>query len=201
MTLAATIRSMQDLMRGDPGVDGDAQRLGQLTWMLFLKIVDDRSGARGTDWPIPKKLRWRSWATRPQRAADLLKFVNQELFPGLRGAKSALSPELGALTRAVFSDTQNYMKSGSLLQRVVAKVNEFDFASSDDRHTVGDIYEQLLRDLQSAGNAGEFYTPRAITQFMVDATAPRITETVLDPACGTGGFLVSVLHHLRAGGR
>ena len=197
MTLRATIRSIQDLMRGDPGVDGDAQRLGQLTWMLFLKIVDDNCTVRSSDCPIPKRLRWHSWTVAPRRASELLAFVNQDLFPGLRKLKSRTAPELSTLIRSVFSDTHNYMKSASLLQRVVVRLNELDFRSANDRHTVGDIYEHLLRDLQSAGNAGEFYTPRAITQFMVDATTPGATETVLDPACGTGGFLVSVIHHLR----
>jgi len=201
---SATIKSIQDIMRKDVGVDGDAQRIGQLTWMLFLKIFDDRE----LEWelaevkyrsPIPEKLRWRNWAANPEGLTgdELLEFVNNELFRTLKNVAPDKSPRHKVI-HDTFEDAYQYMKSGTLLRQVVNKINEsLDFNRSEDRHVFGDLYEQILKDLQSAGNAGEYYTPRAVTQFMVDMVNPRLGETVLDPACGTGGFLTCAIEHLR----
>ncbi len=129
----------------------------------------------------------------------LLDFVNNDLFPTLKSLEVTNCPgDASAVVRGVFEDAYNYMKSGTLLRQVINKINEIDFNRSTDRHLFGDIYEQLLKDLQSAGNAGEFYTPRAVTQFMVEMVDPQLGEEVLDPACGTGGFLVCAIEHLRA---
>ena len=201
---SATIKSIQDIMRKDVGVDGDAQRIGQLTWMLFLKIFDDRE----QEWelaenkyrsPIPEKLRWRNWAadSEGQTGDELLDFVNNDLFRTLKNVSPDSSPRHKVI-HDTFEDAYQYMKSGTLLRQVINKLNEsLDFNRSEDRHVFGDLYEQILKDLQSAGNAGEYYTPRAVTQFMVDMVNPRLGETVLDPACGTGGFLTCTIEHLR----
>ena len=203
MSLSASIKSIQDIMRKDVGVDGDAQRLSQLAWMLFLKIFDaqetelemTRDDYRS---PFPQKLRWRNWAAEAEGITGdaLMKFINDDLFPGLKELKGATLRH--QLIRATFEDAYNYMKSGTLLRQVINKLNEgIDFNKSQDRHLFGDIYEQLLRDLQNAGNAGEYYTPRAVTQFMVERTNPRLGELIFDPACGTGGFLTCALDHIR----
>lgn len=204
MLNSATIKSIQDIMRKDTGVDGDAQRIGQLTWLLFLKIYDDRE----QEWelaekryrsPIPEKLRWRNWAADAEGLTgdDLLDFVNDELFRTLKNLPSVASPRHKVIHDA-FEDAYQYMKSGTLLRQVINKLNEnLDFNNSEHRHVFGDLYEQILKDLQSAGNAGEYYTPRAVTQFMVDMVGPKLGETVLDPACGTGGFLTCAIEHLR----
>ncbi len=204
MLNSATIKSIQDIMRKDAGVDGDAQRLGQLTWLLFLKIFDDRE----VEWeltiddyrsPIPEDLRWGTWASDPEGITgdSLLEFVNNKLFPGLKGLSPSASPRHQVI-HDVFEDAFQYMKNGTLLRQVINKINEsLDFNRSEDRHVFGDLYEQILKDLQSAGNAGEFYTPRAVTQFMVDMINPQLGEVVLDPACGTGGFLTCSIEHLR----
>jgi type I restriction enzyme M protein len=206
MSLGTTIKAIQDIMRKDVGVDGDAQRIGQLGWLLFLKILDDRDQERALfderyASPIPERLRWSSWAADDEGLTGdaLLDFVNGDLFPTLKTLP--LSRRLGDVSpvvRGVFEDAYNYMKSGTLLRQVINRVNDIDFNRSSDRHQFGDLYEQILRDLQSAGNAGEYYTPRAVTQFMTEMTAPRLGETVLDPACGTGGFLVNALEYVRA---
>ena len=204
MLNSATIKSIQDIMRKDVGVDGDAQRIGQLTWLLFLKIFDDRE----QEWelsedryrsPIPEKLRWRSWAADAEgfTGDELLEFVNGNLFKTLKMLPADASPRHKVI-RDTFEDAYQYMKSGTLLRQVINKINEsLDFNRSEDRHVFGDLYEQILRDLQSAGNAGEYYTPRAVTQFMVDMVNPQLGEKVLDPACGTGGFLTCTIEHLR----
>lgn len=205
MNLSTTIKSIQDIMRKDVGVDGDAQRLGQLGWLLFLKIFDAREEEReliedAYRSPIPERLRWRNWAADPEGMTgdELLAFVNDELFPKLKELPVSGDPDdPAAVVRGVFEDAYNYMKSGTLLRQVINKLEEIDFHSAKDRHVFGDIYEQLLRDLQSAGNAGEYYTPRAVTQFMVEMVDPRLGETVLDPACGTGGFLTCAIEHIR----
>ncbi|MEN9933984.1 MAG: hypothetical protein RLZZ387_563 [Chloroflexota bacterium] len=205
MSISTTIKTIQDIMRKDTGVDGDAQRISQLVWMIFLKIFDDREQEYellGDDYrsPIPERLRWRTWATNDEGITGeaLLTFVNNDLFPTLK--ELTLDPQRdrrGLIVREVFQDAYNYMKNGTLMRQVVNKINEIDFNRSEDRHLFGDIYEQLLRDLQNAGNAGEYYTPRAVTQFMVDMVDPHLGESVLDPACGTGGFLVCTIEHLR----
>ena len=204
--VSGVIKSIQDLMRKDVGVDGDAQRISQLVWMFFLKIYDDRETELELvedDYksPIPKHLRWRNWAADKEGMTgdELADFVNMQLFPTLKEKLKAtgVNAERVKVIRSVFEDAYNYMKSGTLMRQVINKINEIDFNSSADRQTFGNIYEQILKDLQSAGNAGEFYTPRAVTEFMVDRLAPQLKESVLDPACGTGGFLSNVIDYKR----
>jgi len=204
--VSGVIKSIQDIMRKDVGVDGDAQRISQLVWMFFLKIFDDREAELelledNYQSPLPENLRWRSWATDPEgmTGEDLSDFVNLQLFPALK-EKLSLIGETGkraAVIRDIFEDAYNYMKSGTLMRQVINKICEIDFNAQKDRHTFGAIYEQILRDLQSAGNAGEFYTPRAVTEFIVNRVDPKLDEKVLDPACGTGGFLTCTIDHKR----
>lgn len=205
MSLSATIKTIQDIMRKDVGVDGDAQRISQLGWMLFLKIFDDRESEYSLmddnyRSPIPSRLRWRNWAADPEGITgdELLEFVNNDLFKELKKLSVGRSDARAAIIRDVFEDAYNYMKSGTLLRQVVNKINEsINFNKAKDRHLFGEIYEQILKDLQSAGNAGEYYTPRAVTQFMVDMTDPQLSEKILDPACGTGGFLTCTIENIR----
>ncbi len=206
MSISNTVKSIQDIMRKDAGVDGDAQRIAQLGWMLFMKIYDDREQEYelfedGYKSAIPNKLRWRNWATDPEGITgdELLDFVNNEIFGKLKNLSFAPGADpRGFVVREVFTDAYNYMKSGTLIRQVINKLNEIDFNSSKDRHMFGDIYETILKDLQSAGNAGEFYTPRAVTQFIVDMVDPKLGETVLDPACGTGGFITCAIENIRS---
>jgi type I restriction enzyme M protein len=204
MAISTTIKSIQDIMRKDAGIDGDAQRIGQLVWMLFLKIFDDRE----EEWellddayesPIPEELRWRNWARDPEGTTgdELKRFVDDELFPGLQSLEARGEDYRPLVIRNVFEDAYNYMKSGQLIRQVINKLEEIDFTSSEDRNALGDVYEQILKDLQSAGNAGEFYTPRAVTEFMVNRIDPQLGEQVMDPACGTGGFLTAAIEHKR----
>lgn len=192
-------------MRKDAGVDGDAQRLGQLSWLLFLKIFDTQEEELELEQddyqlPIPKRYLWRTWAANSEGITgdELLEFVNDDLFPTL---KSMITPidknPRGFVVKQAFSDAYNYMKNGTLLRQVINKLNEIDFSSSSERHLFGDIYEQILRDLQNAGNAGEFYTPRAVTRFMVNRIDPKLGESIMDPACGTGGFLACAFDHVK----
>lgn len=205
MSITAVIKSVQDIMRQDAGVDGDAQRISQLVWMIFLKVFD----AKEEEWElmnddytsiIPEGLRWRDWALDDEGITgdELLDFVNNKLFIELKEIElDENSDPKVFLVRSVFEDSYNYMKSGTLMRQVINKLNEIDFTSQKDRHTFNDIYESILKDLQSAGNSGEYYTPRAVTQFMVDMVNPQLGEKVLDFACGTGGFLVCSLEHLK----
>jgi len=203
--VSGVIKSIQDLMRKDVGVDGDAQRISQLVWMFFLKIYDDREKELelledNYKSPIPKHLRWRNWAEDKEGITgdELSDFVNMQLFPTLKDKlRGGVHAERVKVIRSVFEDAYNYMKSGTLTRQVINKINEIDFNSSADRQTFGNIYEQILKDLQNAGNAGEFYTPRAVTEFMVNRIAPQLKEAVLDPACGTGGFLSNVIDYKR----
>ena len=205
MSISTTIKSIQDIMRKDVGVDGDAQRIGQLVWMFFLKIYDDKETEYellDDDYhsPIPAHLRWRNWAADPEGMTgdDLLEFVNNKLFPTLKNLQPKGDDKRGFVIRSVFEDAYNYMKSGHLMRQVINKIVEgIDFNKAQDRHLFGDLYEQILRDLQNAGNAGEYYTPRPVTQFMVDMTTPQLGEKILDPACGTGGFLTCALETVR----
>lgn len=192
-------------MRKDVGVDGDAQRLSQLVWLLFLKIFDDRE----TEWdivqdnyqsPLPEQYRWRNWAADAEgMTGDALKqFIDNDLFPALQNLQAKGNDQRAYVIRSVFEDAYNYMKSGQLIRQVINKIQEgVDFNKAQERHMFGDMYEQLLRDLQAAGNAGEFYTPRAVTEFMVRMANPRLGEKVMDPACGTGGFLSNTIEHIR----
>ena len=197
------LKAIQDTMRKDAGVDGDAQRIGQLVWMFFLKIFDDREEELALlddeyQSPMPLTLRWSEWAADPEGITgdELLTFVNNKLFPGLKGLNLDVAERSRAqVIYSVFQDAINYMKSGTLLRQVINKINDIDFNNLGDRHTFGDVYEQILRDLQSAGNAGEFYTPRALTQFMVEMVDPKLGDIVFDPACGTGGFLACAVDH------
>jgi type I restriction enzyme M protein len=203
MSIRNTVKSIQDIMRQDSGVDGDAQRISQLTWMFFLKIIDDQDQelelmADGYRSPIPPALQWRAWAADPEGITGdaLLDFVNNDLFTTLKGL-TVTGANRVRVVRDVFEDAYNYMKSGQLMRQVVNKINAIDFNNLAERQHFGDVYEQLLNDLQSAGNAGEFYTPRAVTAFMTDRLDPRPGETLLDPACGTGGFLTCAIRHMR----
>lgn len=192
-------------MRKDAGVDGDAQRISQLGWMLFLKIFDEMEEEWETikdDYksPIPKDLRWRHWAADEEgmTGEELLGFVNNSLFPRLKDLRLRHNKDAARMVKEVFEDSYNYMKSGTLLRQVINKINSgINLNTKAERHDFNDIYEQILRDLQSAGNAGEFYTPRAVTQFIVEMIDPKLGETILDPACGTGGFLINAIEHIR----
>lgn len=216
MSVSNIVKSIQDIMRKDAGVDGDAQRIGQMAWLLFLKIFDSQEEELELiqddyESPIPQELLWRNWAASEKGLAldgtpalsgeGMLKFINGELFPGLKNLHATpTSNARGFVAKEAFSDAFNYMKNGTLLRQVVNKVDEIDFHSSDERHTFGDLYEKILKDLQSSGNSGEFYTPRAVTRFMVEMINPLLGEKVMDPACGTGGFLACTMDHIKATG-
>ncbi len=191
MSITTLIKTIQNIMRKDVGVDGDAQRISQIVWLLFLKIFDDKE----KEWqltenayksPLQSRFRWSSWAKDPEGMTgdELIDFVNNNLFPALKKlATTAGVPQRGKVIGSVFEDAYNYMKSGTLLRQVINTIEEdVDFNKASDRHLFNDIYEKILADLQSAGNAGEYYTPRAVTQFMADIMNPRLGETVLDPA-------------------
>lgn len=205
MSVSSVIKSIQDIMRKDAGVDGDAQRLGQLSWLLFLKVFDAQEEALELEMddyqsPIPEDYLWRNWAADDQGITgdELLTFVNDELFKDLKDLYAPMDKNpRGFVVKEAFSDAFNYMKNGTLLRQVINKLNEIDFTDSKERHLFGDIYEQILRDLQSAGNSGEFYTPRAVTRFMVDRINPKLGERIMDPACGTGGFLACSFDHVK----
>jgi type I restriction enzyme M protein len=205
MSVRAIVKSIQDIMRQDTGVDGDAQRISQLCWMFFLKIIDDQDQELellSSDYrsPIPKKYQWRAWAADPEGITgdELLAFVNGDLFPALKNLPTSSKPgDRRRVVKDVFEDAYNYMKSGQLIRQVVNKIAAVDFNDLTERQHFGDIYEQILTDLQSAGNAGEYYTPRAVTAFMVDRIDPHPGEILFDPACGTGGFLTCSIRHMR----
>jgi type I restriction enzyme M protein len=213
MSLSNIIKALQDIMRKDTGVDGDAQRIGQLGWMLFLKISSDfelETELEDSKYrsPIPQELRWDSWANENAARKNaltgdaLIDFVNNKLFPQLKeidlSSLSGQARERGKLLMSVFDDTYNYMKNGTLLRQVINKINQdIDYNSVETRHLFGEIYEQILKDLQSAGNAGEYYTPRAVTQFAIEMLNPQINEIILDPACGTGGFLTGAFEYMK----
>ena len=194
-------------MRNDAGVNGDAQRIEQIAWMLFLKVYD----AKEDDWEIeednyvsiiPENCRWRNWAYDDKSgkaitADALLDFVNNTLFPTLKRITiNAQTPIKKAIVKEVFEDANNYMKDGVLLRQVINVIDDLDLSDYEESHAFGEIYEGILRELQSAGSSGEFYTPRAVTDFMAKIIAPKIGERVADFACGTGGFLTSWLKQL-----
>ena len=205
MSVRTTVKSIQDIMRQDSGVDGDAQRISQLCWMFFLKIIDDQDQELklmnpSYCSPIPAPLQWRAWAADPEGITGdgLLTFVNAELFPDLKTLPvTGLPGDRTRVVRSVFEDAYNYMKSGQLMRQVVNRISGVDFNDLKERRHFGELYEQILNDLQSAGNAGEYYTPRAVTAFMVDRIDPKPGETLFDPACGTGGFLTCAIRHMR----
>lgn len=203
--ISGIIKTIQNIMRKDKGLNGDAQRIEQLGWMIFLKIFDDKDiemELLNDDYisPIPSELQWRNWATNDEGITgdELLDFIDNKLFADLKTLPSAATNKRALLIKEVFEGNNNYMKSGTLIRQVINKLNEIDFNSSDDRHLFGDIYETILKELQSAGNSGEFYTPRAITQFITQMVNPKLGEIVFDPACGTGGFLTNAIEHIRA---
>jgi len=198
------IKTLQNIMRKDPGVSGDAQRIEQLGWMIFLKILDDKDRElellnENYVSPIPENIRWRNWAADDEgiTGTELQEFIDNTLFPTLKNLDVSNGNRRALIIREIFSGTNNYMKNGIVIRQVINKLNEIDFNSSEDRHLFGDIYETILKDLQSAGNYGEFYTPRALTEFMTEMINPRLGEKVLDPACGTGGFLTSAIENIR----
>ena len=207
MAITNFVKRIQDVMRNDAGVNGDAQRIEQIVWILFLKIYD----AKEEEWElinddyvsiIPDNCKWRNWAVdnkdgQALTGDALLAFVNNELFPTLKNLEvSEDTPMNQVMVRYAFEDANNYMKDGVLLRQVINIIDEIDFTEYEERHAFGSIYESFLKDLQSAGNAGEFYTPRAVTDFMVKVTKPKLGERIADFACGTGGFLVSALNAL-----
>lgn len=204
MNLNNFVKRLQDIMRNDAGINGDAQRIEQIVWILFLKVYD----AKEEIWEfyddnyksiIPEELRWRNWAEdhkdgKALTGDTLLDFVNNKLFPTLKKIEiNEHTPMSQLIVRTAFEDNNNYMKDGILLRQVINVIDEIDFEAYEDRHAFGEIYETILRSLQSAGNAGEFYTPRAVTDFMVQMIQPKLGESIADFACGTGGFLTSAL--------
>lgn len=203
--ISGIIKSLQNIMRKDQGVSGDAQRIEQLGWMITLKILDDKDSEMellNDDYVsvIPSELQWRSWAGDSEGITGeaMKEFIDSQLFPKLQNLDVSDGNKRAILVRDIFSGTNNYMKNGTIIRQVVNKLNEINFNASEDRHLFGDIYENLLRDLQSAGNYGEFYTPRAVTEIMTEIINPRLGEKVLDPACGTGGFLTSAIKNIRS---
>ena len=205
--ISAIVKNVRNIMRQDRGVSGDAQRLEQLGWLLFLKILDEKDQElelirKDYQSVIPAKFQWRNWATDPEgiTGEELLVFIDhplEGLFSVLRNLKSNSSPERAELVREVFDGSNNYMKSGYELRKVINQLNNFDFNNSEDRHIFGTVYESVLLELRDAGNKGEYYTPRAITQLMTQMINPQLGEKVLDPAAGTGGFLSAAIDHVR----
>lgn len=208
--VGAVISNIRNIMRQDRGISGDAQRLEQLGWMLFLKIMDDKDQELEVikdnyTSVIPEKYKWRNWATDTEGITgdDLLKFIdsneltNKGLFLSLRELTSTTNPKRAMIVKEVFDGTNNYMKSGYEMRKVINKLNEIDFTKSEDKHIFGNIYESILQELRDAGNKGEYYTPRAVTQLMTMMTDPKLGEKVLDPSAGTGGFLSAAIDHVR----
>ncbi len=205
--LSGTIKAVRDIMRKDAGLNGDIDRIPQLAWLLFLKAFDGLEERRqivegaGFQPAIGEPYRWRDWAADRVngRTGDVLvEFVNNELLPGLRSLTGVGPDDPRDVLAAVFKETFNRMLSGYLLRDVLNKIDEVNFASSDDIHTMAHLYESMLREMRdAAGDSGEFYTPRPVIRFMVEQVAPVLGERILDPACGTGGFLVETLEHLR----
>ena len=206
--LKGIIDSIRKIMWQDNGLNGDAQRIEQLGWMLFLKIFSDKDRELEVlkeDYisPIPEIYLWDAWAGDDEGMTgdELQAFVDQELFPALRDLKVGMSKELAnqraLLVREVFDGNNNYMKSGINIRKVLNKLNEIDFNIAKDRHAFGELYETILKELQSAGKSGEFYTPRAITEFICEMMDPQLGEKILDPSCGTGGYLTAAIEHLK----
>ena len=207
MSLGSFVKTIQNIMRGDSGINGDAQRIEQMTWLLFLKVYDAKEEDSefhddAYESIIPEELRWRNWAVdrkdgKAMTGQSLLDFVNNKLFPTLKELKvTENTPIKKSIVKAVFEDSNQYMKYGILLRKVINEIDAIEFDEYDERHAFGEIYETILKSLQSAGNAGEFYTPRAVTDFMVKMTQPKLGERIADFACGTGGFLTSTLNVL-----
>ena len=209
--VSAVVSSIRNIMRQDRGISGDAQRLEQLGWMLFLKIIDDKDQELeilkdNYVSVVPEKFQWRTWASNPEGITgdELLEFIdsnaesNRGLFASLRNLTSITNPKRASIVKEVFDGSNNYMKSGYEMRKVINKLNEVDFNNSEDKHVFGDIYESILVELRDAGNKGEYYTPRAVTQLMTQMIDPKLKDRVLDPAAGTGGFLTAAIDHVRA---
>lgn len=205
--LSGFVKRLRDIMRNDAGINGDAQRIEQIAWMLFLKVYD----AKEQDWEwdddnytsiIPEECRWKNWAVddksgKAMTGDTLLDFINNTLFPTLKKLPvTASTPIKKAIVQTTFADANNYMKDGVLLRQVLNVIDELDLSDYEESHAFGDIYESILKELQSAGSSGEFYTPRAVTDFMAKMIHPKIGEKMADFACGTGGFLTSWLKEL-----
>ena len=206
--LGSFVKRIRDIMRNDAGINGDAQRIEQIAWMLFLKVYD----AQEENWEfddenyesiIPEEYRWKNWAVDDGKGTALtgerlLEFVNNELFPTLKNLEVDVETPINkAIVKTTFEDANQYMKDGVLLRQVLNIIDGVDFGDYEESHAFGDIYEAILKELQSAGSAGEFYTPRAVTDFMAEMIKPQIGEKVADFACGTGGFLVSWIKRLQ----
>lgn len=202
------IKRIRDIMRMDAGINGDAQRIEQMVWMLFLKVYD----AKEDDWElneknyksiIPEECRWRNWAQPDEKGHamtgdKLLNFVNNTLFPTLKDLPvTPKTPVKKAIVKSTFEDANNYMKDGVYLRQVIDVINEVEFDDVKESHDFGFVYEEILRDLQAAGSSGEFYTPRAVTDFMALMIKPKLGEKMADFACGTGGFITSWLGQLQ----
>lgn len=203
--ISGIVKSARNIMRQDTGTGSDELRILQLGWMLFLKIFSDKDKELelmddNYTSPIPAELHWDEWAGDDEGMTgdELLQFVDRKLFPTLSEIDLSTAKRRAVLVHEVFANNYNYMKSGIHLRQVINKLNEINFNNSKDLHLFGQIYETFLSELQSAGTLGEFYTPRAITQFMAEMINPGHGETLLDPACGTGGFLTAVIEHLKA---
>lgn len=212
MAVNNIVKRIQNIMRQDAGINGDAQRIEQMVWMFFLKVYDTQEETweykamkekKSFHSIIPENLRWRNWAIDDKSGNALtgdalLKLVNEQLFPTLKNLEiTADTPRAQSIVKEVFEDINQYMKDGILLRQVINVINEIEFDDAQDRHMFGDIYEGILKELQSAGNAGEFYTPRALTDFMVQTLNPQLGETFGDFTSGTGGFLTSALKYLQ----
>ena len=202
--ISGIVKSIQKIMWNDTGLNGDAQRIEQLGWMLFLKIFSDKDKELEIvqdDYtsPIPDEFHWDEWAGDDEGITgdELLYFVDQKLFPTLANIDISTGNKRAYIIHEVFNGNHNYMKSGTILRQVINKLNEIDFNNSKDKHLFGDVYESFLKELQSAGKSGEFYTPRAIVQFLTDMINPQLGEKVLDTSCGTGGFLTATVEHLK----
>ena len=207
MALNNFVKNIRNIMRNDAGINGDAQRIEQIAWMLFLKVYDEKEN----DWEfnedgyvsfIPENCRWRNWAKdsgdgEALTADALLDFVNNTLFPTLKGLEVTPStPMRSAIVRTTFEDANQYMKDGVLLRQVINVIDQLDLGDYEESHAFGEIYESILKEMQSAGTAGEFYTPRALTDFMAEIIQPKVGEQMADFACGTGGFITSWLKAL-----
>lgn len=207
MSIDNLVKRLQTVMRQDSGVDGDAQRIAQIVWILFLKVYDAKEELwelHDDDYEsiIPEELRWREWAVDNKdgealTGQALLDFVNDKLFPSLKALEiDENTPKKSSIVKSVFEDAYNYMKNGVLLRQVINLIDEVDFTEYSERHAFNDIYETILKDLQSAGKSGEFYTPRPLTDFIAEILNPQIGEKIADFACGTGGFLTSAMNVL-----
>lgn len=200
--ISGIIESIRKIMWQDTGLNGDAQRVEQLGWMLFLKIFCDKDKElelldEKYKSPITAEIHWENWAGDDEGITgdELLEFVDRKLFPALRNLDVSTGNRRALIVREVFEGNHNYMKSGINIRKVLNKLNEIDFNIAKDRHAFGELYESILKELQSAGKSGEFYTPRALTQFMTELINPQLGEKFLDPSTGTGGFITAVIEH------